>query len=50
VDWGEVLWKVGRKVNQCNKMCTHVCKCKNGTCCELLQKLGEGNEGEWLRR
>jgi hypothetical protein len=28
----EVAEKGGRRMNMVQKMCTHVCKCKNGTC------------------
>jgi hypothetical protein len=29
---GGVAGKWGRRVNMMQKMCTHVCKCKNNTC------------------
>jgi hypothetical protein len=29
---GEVVGKVGRRMNTVQIMCTHVCKCKNNTC------------------
>jgi hypothetical protein len=29
---GEVAEKEGRRVNKLQKMCIHVCKCKNDTC------------------
>jgi hypothetical protein len=29
---GEVLGKRDRRINMVQKMCTHVCKCKNDTC------------------
>jgi hypothetical protein len=28
----EVAEKGGRRVNMVQKLCTHVCKCKNDTC------------------
>jgi hypothetical protein len=29
---GEVAGKRGRRMNKMQKLCTHVCKCKNSTC------------------
>jgi hypothetical protein len=37
----------GGRVNMVQKLCTHVCKCKNPTLLKLFQKCGgKGNKGE----
>jgi hypothetical protein len=40
---GEVVGKGFRRVNMVQKMCTHACKCKHGTCRNYSKK--EGREG-----
>jgi hypothetical protein len=38
----EVAGKGSRRVNMVQKMCTHVCKCKNDTCRNYSRNGGKG--------
>jgi hypothetical protein len=44
----EVVRKQNRIVNMVQKLCTHVCKCKNDTClnCSRNQERGDAKE-QW---
>jgi hypothetical protein len=43
-----VVGKRDRRMNMVQKMCTHVCKCKNNSCWNHSRNQGRRDKGEWV--